>query len=82
MKASLAYDEENLYQESEVSLELITNSSDNISRVSSATVSILIGVALIIIFLANAYFIILPDHVKNRLFGMDDGNHNENLKAC
>lgn len=77
VKTSLAYDEETLYQESEVALELISNSTlSSISRVNSNLVSILIGLVGIIIFVATVYFYILPDHVKNKIFGL-----NENQKA-
>ena len=77
VKSSLAYDEETLYQESEVALELMPNSSSNFSRVNSNYLSIIVGSASILLFLALVYFVILPDHVKNRVFGL-----NENQKAC
>ena len=70
VKSSLAYDEETLYQESEIALELMPNTSSNFSRVKSDYLSIIVGTASIILFLALVYFAMLPDHVKNRVFGL------------
>ena len=78
VKSSLAYDEETLYQESEMTLELLpTNMPSNFqSRVSSHWLSLIMTLLAIIIFIAVSYLLILPDHVKNRVFGL-----NENPKA-
>ena len=71
VKQSLAYDEETQYQESEVALELVSDkTSSSISRVDSNITSILIGLAGIFTFVASAYFCILPDSVKNTVFGI------------
>ena len=80
VKASLAYDEETLYQDSEVVLELISNSQNNsIQRVEASTLSMTIGLMCVTIFLATSYFKILPDHVKTKMFGQKEDNENQ---AC
>ena len=73
VKQSLAYDEETLYQESEVALELVSDKTmSSISRVDSNITSILIGIAGIFTFVASAYFCILPGSVKNTVFGIHE----------
>ena len=73
VKQSLAYDEETLYQESEVALELVSDrTASSISRIDSNLNSILIGLAGIFTFVATAYFCILPASVKNTIFGINE----------
>ena len=73
VKQSLAYDEETLYQESEVALELVSDRTmSSISRVDSNITSILIGLAGIFTFVASAYFCILPASIKNTVFGIHE----------
>ena len=44
----------------------------SISRVESNILSILIGLAGIFSFIASVYFYILPESVKNTVFGLND----------
>ena len=74
VKHSLAYDEEEIYQETDLTLELISkNAPANLQpRKLSYGISLILMILAIIIFIAVGYLLILPDRVKRRIFGLGD----------
>ena len=71
VRVSLAFDEAALYNTVDVSIELMQDSLDSFSTVNSFAVSLVATVVTIGVFLSMVYFVILPQSVRNLLFGID-----------
>ena len=64
-RSSMTYDEEYLYKDAQITLELLPPSGAIHPRVNSMVLAYVLAVFFILVFLAVSYFFILPKHIKD-----------------
>lgn len=69
IKVSLAMDEANLYDEMDVSLQLMPDSLDSFSQVNSFAASLGLTILIIAAFITVVYMFILPKHIRDAMIG-------------
>ena len=73
MKAVMAFDEETLYSNTEVGLELMDEYVKGArQRVSTELNCTIVCVVCILAFILTVYFTLMPDLIKNKVFGLDN----------
>jgi hypothetical protein len=70
VKISHAMDEANLYDELDVALELMANNVNSFSKINNFSLSLVLTVLAIGLFLFGLYRFILPKHIKDVMFAL------------